>query len=218
MVELSNNISRTEVLTPLNLKNFTPWCKVAYKRILYKAEKKHIPAIKTITPAGIELLELIRKISLIRLMVNGPPKLDIINKNQKIEMAGCVDILPLLIKALRECLRSYIILAHENIPGEVKPWHNITRIRPTNPCEDASIEHTNTSLICTTDEYAIITFISVNRVIVSPNIMPPIGAVIRSSLTILAFQTKIFKKTNPSPPSFNINPAKIIDPLTGAST
>jgi len=64
---------------------------------------------------------LINKISLIKLIEKGPPKFIIINKNQNKDKAGIVLILPLLIIDLRECLRSYIILAQENMPGDVIP-------------------------------------------------------------------------------------------------
>jgi hypothetical protein len=67
------------------------------------------------------LIELISKISLIKLIEKGPPKFIMIKKNQNRDKAGIVPILPLLIIDLREWLRSYIILAQENIPGEVIP-------------------------------------------------------------------------------------------------
>jgi len=102
IIDLSSRLSRNKIFLPSMLKNFTPWCRVAYKRILYIAEKKHIPATNSNTPEGRDLVELIMKISLTKLIVKGPPKFDIINKNHMLDKDAKVDIFPLLTKELRE--------------------------------------------------------------------------------------------------------------------
>lgn len=70
---------------------------------------------------GSLFIPLINKISLIKLIEKGPPKFIIISKNQNIDKVGIPLILPLFKIELREWLRSYIILAQANIPGDVVP-------------------------------------------------------------------------------------------------
>ena len=78
----------------------------------------------------IEFRLIINKISPNKLYVKGPPKLAIHNKNQNIDIIGNKFNFALLSIILREWERSYIILAHENIPEEHNPCANIIIIVP----------------------------------------------------------------------------------------
>ena len=72
--------------------------------------------------------------------------------------------------------------------------------------------------ICTTEEYAIITFISlfIKQTILKRD--PPNREKIITNKIKFSFLMNKINRTKPYPPSFNKTPAKIIDPPTGAST
>jgi hypothetical protein len=70
----------------------------------------------------------------------------------------------------------------------------------------------------TTEEYAIMTLISVNRLIIKDKTPLPIIVEINIIKIKLLFQAMNLKYNRPNPPNFSIKPAKIIDPETGAST
>ena len=73
---------------------------------------------------------MIKIISPSKLYVNGPPKLAIHSKNQNIDKLGKKFKFLLFIIIIREWVRSYIILAQENIPDEQTPWAIIIIIVP----------------------------------------------------------------------------------------
>jgi len=161
---------------------------------------------------------IIKIISLNKLYEKGPPKLDIININQTIENLGeNLKFLPLK-KYLREWDRSYKILAPKNIPEEQDPCAIITIIPPSTPHVLIEKNPAIISAICTTDEYAITTFISLVMTQITPKIIPPAKEMTINDLNILLASIKKDSRTIPYPPSFNKTPAKIIDPDTGAST
>lgn len=70
----------------------------------------------------------------------------------------------------------------------------------------------------TIDEYAIMTFISLNDVINTLDIIPPTRANLRANSATFSLIEKSLDKIKPKPPNFNNTPAKIIEPITGAST
>lgn len=162
--------------------------------------------------------EIIR-ISLNKLIVNGPAKFKTINKNHIILKKGIVLNTPLFLTKLRVCLRSYIILAPLNIPEEVKPWAIIIQIPPTTPILLILINTTITILMWTTEEYAMATFISVIRITIkASNPLPSKESLVIYSLSKILELNIIITKNNPYPPNFSKTPAKIIEPETGAST
>lgn len=85
------------------------------------AEKKEIIKINNNIIDLIEFKLIITKISPSKLYVKGPPKLAIHNKNQNLDIMGNKFNFALFNMILRECERSYIILAQENIPEEQIP-------------------------------------------------------------------------------------------------
>ena len=102
----------------------------------------------------------ISRISPNKLYVKGPPKLATIKTNHTILNIALLFNRPELKKNLRECLRSYIILAAANIPDEQTPWASIIIRTPSNPHFVNLNLPAITSAMCTTEEYAITTFIS----------------------------------------------------------
>jgi len=161
---------------------------------------------------------IIKIISLSKLYEKGPPKLDIISMNQTIENLEENLKLPPLKKYLREWDRSYKILAPKNIPEEQTPCAIITIIPPSIPHVLMEKNPTIINAICTTDEYAITTFMSLVITQIIPKIILPAKEAVTSNLNILLASIKKDSRTIPYPPSFNKIPAKIIDPDTGAST
>ena len=65
--------------------------------------------------------------------MNGPAKFRTIKINQAVEKKGAALNTPLLFTSLRECLRSYIMLAPLNIPDDVKPWAKSIHTPPIKP-------------------------------------------------------------------------------------
>ena len=94
------------------------------------AEKNEIIKINSNIIDLIEFKLIINKISPNKLYVKGPPKLAMHNKNQNLDIIGNKFNFALFNIILRECERSYIILAQENIPEEQTPWANIIIIVP----------------------------------------------------------------------------------------
>ena len=138
--------------------------------------------------------------------------------NHIIEKNGIKFLCPEFNKNLRECERSYIIFAPLNIPDETKPWLSIIIIAPLSPHNDNLSRPTITNDMCTIEEYAIITFISLwikHKILNNP---PPINEtqIIHSKYIFLLINMK--SRISPYPPSFNIIPANSIEPDTGAST
>ena len=80
--------------------------------------------------------------------------------NPKTAIIGEIEIIPLFIIELRLCLDSYRILAKANIPDDVNPWEIIMINAPTAPKKDEFKNIILNILIWTTEEYAIITFMS----------------------------------------------------------
>lgn len=72
--------------------------------------------------------------------------------------------------------------------------------------------------IWTTEEYAIITFKSLNLTHVAASIPPPTSEMIRTLAAILRGPKNTLTRIIPYPPSFSRTPARIIEPPTGAST
>lgn len=110
------------------------------------------------------------------------------------------------------------MLAPRNIPEEQTPCATITIIPPSTP--QVPIEKTPEiiSAMCTTEEYAITTFMSLVITQTIPKITLPVKEIITSLLNTLLGSIKKDRRTIPYPPNFSKMPAKIIDPDTGAST
>jgi len=137
-----------------------PCCKLAYKIILYVAEKKEInKIINNKTKLIVDKL-IINKISPNKFKVKGPPKFAIHKRNQNEVIIGNKFNFALFNIILREWERSYIILAQENIPEEQIPWANMMIILPKSLQKFLDKMLTIINAIWTTEEYAIITFIS----------------------------------------------------------
>jgi hypothetical protein len=75
-------------------------------------------------------------------------------------------------------VRSYIILAPANSPEETSPWASIIQIAPTRLTFCKLKKATITKAICTTEEYAIVTFISDRRQHKIFKLLPPQTAII----------------------------------------
>lgn len=94
----------------------------------------------------------------------------------------------------------------------------MTIIAPLIPQLVRDITPTIISAICTTDEYAIITFISLCLRQTTPRSPPPSNEKILSILRYLDTSNKNPIRIIPYPPNFSKIPAKIMEPDTGAST
>jgi len=92
--------------------------------------------------------------------VKGPPKFAIHKRNQNEDIIGNKFNFALFNIILREWERSYIIFAQENIPEEQIPWANIIIILPRRLQKFLDKILIIINAIWTTEEYAIITFIS----------------------------------------------------------
>jgi hypothetical protein len=191
---------------------------VEYRIRLYPAENKD----KTITLQtkifNILTKLRIRIISPTRLKVKGPPKLATMSKNQSIANIGEVANPPPFIKYLRECDRSYMVLAPKNIPDEQTPCASIIITPPSIPQVLKDMAPTITSDICTTEEYAITTFMSLFSILKILNSPPPNNLKLNRQARLLPYLFSILRRTMPYPPSFNKIPASTIEPDTGAST
>jgi len=141
---------------------------------LYAAEKKHTKKVGIHTHLEITANLWIIKISLKRFSVKGPPKFSTMIINHHKVKWGFSDKDPLTIIILREWVRSYNILAPLNIPEEVTPWAIIIITPPKSPAALAPNKTAITIPICTTEEYAILTFKSNVRKINTANSPPPI--------------------------------------------
>lgn len=94
----------------------------------------------------------------------------------------------------------------------------MTIIPPVNPTIKADKKLTIIMAIWTTEEYAMITFISLKVKHAIPKIIPPNNLNIIKNLAILYTPVMAIMRIIPYPPNFNKTPAKIIEPETGAST
>jgi len=150
--------------------------------------------------------------------VKGPPKFAIHKRNQKEDIIGNKFRFALLSIILRECERSYIMLAQENIPEEHTPCANIIIILPKILQKFFDKIFTIIRAMCTTEEYAIITFISLFIKHTTLNSLPPNKEKIIKNKVRFSLFTNMIIRINPYPPNFNKTPAKIMDPPTGAST
>ena len=81
------------------------------------------------------------------------------------------------------------MLAHANIPEEHNPWATIIIIAPLIPHEYKDSTPTIIKAICTTDEYAIMTFISLIIRHTIPKIPPP-------NKEVLIIKDKIVEELN----------------------
>lgn len=141
-----------------------------------------------------------------------------ISKNQIKDKYGENLKLPPLKKYLRECERSYIIFAPKNIPEEQTPWATIIIMPPSTPHALIEISPTIIKAICTTEEYAINTFMSLFIIHRTPKMALPTNERDTIILSILLGTIKKDTRIIPYPPSFNKIPARTMDPETGAST
>lgn len=126
--------------------------------------------------------------------------------------------IPLFCTKFRECDRSYIIFADENIPEEQTPWATIITTAPLIPHEVTETQPAIMKAICTTEEYAIITFRSLKLTHTALSILPPNRARIKTPSNTPHGLSRALTRIIPYPPSLSKTPAKIIDPPTGAST
>jgi len=110
------------------------------------------------------------------------------------------------------------MLAQENIPEEHTPCANIIIILPKILQKFFDKIFTIIRAMCTTEEYAIITFISLFIKHTTLNSLPPNKEKIIKNKVRFSLFTNMIIRINPYPPNFNKTPAKIMDPPTGAST
>jgi len=109
-------------------------------------------------------------------------------------------------------------LAPANNPDEQIPCASIILTPPSTHHIFIKNRHTIIIDICTTEEYAITTFISLFKIHIMPKILPPIKLILINKYINILFPDKNQTRIKPYPPNFNSTPAKIIDPDTGAST
>jgi hypothetical protein len=121
----------------------------------------------------IERAPRISLISLKRLSVSGPLKFIMRRLNQNNVKAGLLARVPLFKISLRECLCSYIIFAPANIPEETRPWASIIHQAPTSLIFSRLNRAKIIIDIWTTEEYAMITFMSLKRQHRIPSKAPP---------------------------------------------
>jgi len=161
---------------------------------------------------------MINKISPNKFKVKGPPKFAIHKRNQNEDIIGNRFKFALFNMILREWERSYIMFAHENMPEEQIPCANIIIILPRILQKFFDRILIIINAIWTTEEYAIITFISlfIKHTILKND--PPKREKIITNRIKFSFLINRINRIKPYPPNFNKTPAKIIEPPTGAST
>jgi hypothetical protein len=104
------------------------------------------------------------------------------------------------------------------MPEDVNPCLIMINKQPHIPIAHPSKNILTTMPICTIEEYAIITFISLNDMIRTLDNTPPIKAALRVKILVLALKMKSLERIKPKPPNLSNTPARIIEPITGAST
>jgi len=138
--------------------------------------------------------------------------------NQRIAIAGEIFNIPLFWAKFRECVRSYIIFADENIPDEQIPWATIIIRAPLTPQEETEMMPKMIKAMWTTEEYAIITLRSLNLTQTALSRPPPTSEIINTFDNTLTGAKNILIRIIPYPPNLRRTPARIMEPPTGAST
>ena len=197
-----------------------PWFVVEYRYSEYATVINLIILRGTIIHSEHLIIDMIRRISLIRLILGGAAIFAQQNRNHHIDNIGNTVSNPFVNIILRVNVKLYLIFAIQNSADDLNPWAIIIdRLACSPSLEFVSIPAT-ISPICPTDEYAIIDFISdCRKQIIDVSTPPTIAIDIIGLINILFMCEKIMIiRAIPYPPSFSRIAAKIIDPATGAST
>jgi len=173
-----------------------------------------------ITHSECLIIDVIRKISLIKLILGGAAMFAQQNMNHHIDNIGMVVRNPFVSIILRVDVIPYLMFAMQNSADDLSPWAIIMASLACNPSFEFVNIPATINPMCPTDEYAIMDFMSDCRRQIIDVITPPTIAI-----DIIGFSNVLFIYLNimiiraiPYPPSFSRIAAKIIDPATGAST
>lgn len=166
------------------------------------------------------MIAMIKKISLIKLILGGAAMFAQENMNHQNDNVGIIVSIPLVSITLRVDVILQLIFAIQNSADDLNPWAIIIDSLATIPSFELVNIPATINPICPTDEYAIIDFISdcrkqIIEVITPPTIATEIIGFISSLFMCLKI---IIIRASPYPPSFSRMAARIIDPATGAST
>lgn len=123
------------------------------------------------------IVAVIRKISLIKLIVGGAAIFAQHPINHQNEIAGIKDRSPFVSVTLRVMVMLYVILAKQNIADDLNPCAIIIDRLACIPIFVPDIAPANINAMCPIDEYAINDFISDWRKQISDVITPPISEI-----------------------------------------
>lgn len=197
-----------------------PWLVDVYKYSEYATVMNLISPKGKITKIDLLIVAIIKKISLIRLILGGAAILAQENINHQNDMFGIIVSIPFVNKILRVIVILYLMLAIQNSAEELNPWAIIIDSLACIPNLELDNIPAIISPMCPTEEYAISDFISDCRKQIMDVITPPIKAIVITGPNNILFikLNIIIIRANPYPPSFSKIAAKIMDPATGAST
>jgi hypothetical protein len=166
------------------------------------------------------MIAVIKKISLIKLILGGAAILAQQNINHQNAIVGIMVNIPFVNTILRVIVMEYLMFAIQNKADDLRPWAIIIANLACIPSLELDNIPATINPMWPTDEYAINDFMSDCRKQIIDVITPPTIAI-----AIIGFINVLFKwlkiiiiRASPYPPSFRRIAARIIDPATGAST
>lgn len=166
------------------------------------------------------IIDIIKKISLIKLILGGAAMFAQQNINHHNDNIGIIVRNPFVSMILRVWVILYLMFAIQNSADDLNPWAIIMDSLAWSPSFEFVNIPATINPMCPTDEYAISDFISdCRRQIMDVTTPPTIAIDIIGLISVLFIYLKIIIiRARPYPPSFSRIAAKIIDPATGAST
>ena len=197
-----------------------PWFVVEYRYNEYATVINLIILNGIIIHTECLMIDIIKKISLIKLILGGAAMFAQQNKNHHNDNIGRTVRNPFVNMILRVWVRLYLMFAIQKSADDLNPWAIIIDSLACSPSlEFVSIPAT-ISPMCPTDEYAIIDFMSDCRKQIIDVTTPPTIATAMIGLTnvLFIYLNIIIIRAIPYPPSLSKMAARIIDPATGAST
>lgn len=129
-----------------------PWLVAEYKYREYTTVIKLINLSGIITISEYLIVAIIKKISLIRLILGGAAIFAQQNINHQNDIMGIIDRSPFVSVSLRVMVILYVVFAMQNIADELNPWANIIDILACIPSLDPVIIAANINPMWPTDE------------------------------------------------------------------
>lgn len=137
-----------------------PWLVAEYRYREYTTVMNLINLSGTSTKVEQLIVAVIKKISLIKLILIGAAILAQQNINHHNDIMGIIDRIPFVRVNLRVIVMLYVIFAMQNIAEDLSPCASIIDILACIPSLELVIIAANINPMCPIDEYAIMDFIS----------------------------------------------------------